>query len=121
MRITLSILYLSLAAVVAAYPQGKHWSETPDETIWRGRYGNCDQGYFVNLSPGVIRHGSLPPSPNHGILISAKNPGTTTEVTFEETRLIAVNDTNEAMELAAEMTTAVELSRVPGENAVPPE
>jgi hypothetical protein len=42
-------------------------------------------------------------------------------VTFEETRLIAVNDTNDAMELAAEMTTALELSRVHGENAVPPE
>jgi hypothetical protein len=44
-----------------------------------------------------------------------------TEMTFEETRLIAVNDTNDAMELAAEMTIAVELSRVPGENTVPPE
>ena len=120
MRITLSIFYLNLAAVVA-YPQGKHWSETPDETIWRGRYGNCDHGYFVNLSPGVIGLGSLPPSPNHGILISAKNPGTTTEVTFEKAGLITVNDTNDAMELAAEMTIAVELSRVPGENAGPPE
>jgi hypothetical protein len=31
-------------------------------------------------------------------------------LTFEETRLTAVSDTNDAMELAAEMTTAVELS-----------
>ena len=104
-----------LAIAVAAYPQGKHWFETSDETIWRARYGNCYHGYFLNLSPGGIRHGFLPPSLNHGILISAKNPGTTTEVTLDETRLITVNDTNDAMELAAEMTTAVELSRAPGE------
>src|SRR5580692_9090992 len=110
MRITL-LLPILLFAIAAACPQGKHWSETPDETIWRGRYGNSDHGYFVNLSPGVIGHGSLLASPNHGILISAKNPGTTTEVTFEETRLIAINHTNDAMEPAAEMTTAVDLSR----------
>jgi hypothetical protein len=67
------------------------------------------------LSLGVIGHGSLPTIPNHGILISEKNPGTTTEVTFEVTSLIAVIDINDAMELTAEMTTSVELSRVPGE------
>jgi hypothetical protein len=76
---------------------------------------------FRKLIPGSYWAWFPHASPNHGILISAKNPGTTTRVTFEETRLIAVNDTNDAMELAAEMTTAVELSPVPGENAVPPE
>jgi len=83
MRITLLLPSLILAIAVAAYPQGKHWTETPDETIWRERYGNCDHGYFVNLPPGVIGHGTHSPSPNHGILISAKNPGITTEVTVE--------------------------------------
>ncbi len=99
MRITLLLPSLILAIAVAAYPQGKHWTETPDETIWRERYGNCDRGYFANLPPGVIGHGTHSPSPNHGILISAKNPGITTEVTVEEPRLVEVYDSNDAGEL----------------------
>jgi hypothetical protein len=50
-----------------------------------------------------------------------EEPGTTAEVTFEETKLIAVGDTNDAMKLAAGMTTAAELSQVLGENAIPAE
>jgi len=99
MRITLLLPSLILAIAVAAYPQGKHWTETPDETIWRERYGDCDHGYFVNLPPGVIGHGTHSPSPNHGILISAKNPGITTEVTLKEPRLVDVYDSNDAGEL----------------------
>jgi hypothetical protein len=96
MRITLLFLTSFFAIAFATFPQGKHWTETSDETIWRGRYGNCDHGYFVNLSPGVIGHGSHSPSPNHGILISAEDPGRTTEVTLEEPRLVGVYDSNDA-------------------------
>jgi len=71
-------------------------TETPDETIWRGRYGNCDHGYFVNLPPGVIGHGSRSPSPNHGFVISAKDPSTTTPVTLEEPRLVDVYESSDA-------------------------
>jgi hypothetical protein len=99
MRITLLLPSLILAIAIAAYPQGKHWTETPDETIWRGRYGNCDHGYFVNLPPGVIGHGTHSPGPNHGILISAQNPGITTDVTLEEPRLVDVYDSTDAGEL----------------------
>lgn len=95
----LPILVFFFAA--AAYPQGKHWTETPDETIWRERYGNCDHGYFVNLPPGVIGHGTHSPSPNHGILISAKNPGITTQVTLEVPRLVEVYDSSDAGELGS--------------------
>ena len=87
MRITLLLPTLIFAISFAAYSQGKHRTETSDETIWRERYGNCDHGYFVNLPPGFIGHGSHSPNPNHGILISVKNPGTTTEVTLKELRL----------------------------------
>jgi len=84
MRVT-PLLPTLIFAIAAAGPQGKHWAETPDETIWRAKiYGNCDHGYFVNLPPGVIGHGSRSPSPNHGIAISAKNPSTTTQVTLRQ-------------------------------------
>src|SRR5262249_40527546 len=42
---------------------------------------------------------SQPPSPNHGILISPKNPSTTDEVTLDEPRLIAVYDSFDGTEL----------------------
>jgi hypothetical protein len=75
--------------------------ETADETIWRARYGNCDHGYFVNLPEGVIGHGSHSPSPNHGILISAKDPTRATEVTLEESRLVGVYDSSDAAGLGS--------------------
>jgi hypothetical protein len=49
---------------------------------------------LVNLPPGVVGHGSHSPNPNHGILISARNPGTTDAVTFDEPRLVSVYDAN---------------------------
>jgi hypothetical protein len=101
MRTTFLFPTLIFTIAFAAYPQGRHWTETPDETIWRDRYGNCDHGYFVNLPPGVIGHGSLSPYPNHGILISAKDPGTTTRVTLEEPRLVDVYDSTDAEELGS--------------------
>jgi hypothetical protein len=94
--------------------QGKHWTETQDETIWQGRYGNCDHGYFVNLPPGVIGHGSHSPSPNHGILISTLNPGTTTEVTQNESRLIDVYDSSDASEIGSPEKYVQEYDLKPG-------
>jgi hypothetical protein len=101
MRITLLLPTLTFAMALTAYPQGKHWTETADETIWRARYGNCDHGYFVKLPPGVIGHGSHSPSPNHGILISVKDPARTTEVTLEESRLVGVYDSSDAAGLGS--------------------
>jgi len=97
MRGVLLVLPLVLATAVAS-SQVKHWTETPSELLWRGRYKNCDKGYLVNLPPGVIAHGSHPPTPNHGILISPENPGATTEVNLEDRRLIDVYDTYDAGE-----------------------
>ncbi|HKV04435.1 MAG TPA: hypothetical protein VJO53_04925 [Candidatus Acidoferrales bacterium] len=99
-RTVLFILPLVLAAAVTG-SQVKHWTETPSELLWRGRYKNCDKGYLVNLPAGVIAHGSRPPNPNHGVLISAKIPGATTEVTLEDPRLVDVYDTNDAGELGS--------------------
>jgi hypothetical protein len=101
MRTTLLLPSLILGIAAVAHPQGKHWTETLDETIWRGRYGNCDHGYFVNLPPGVIGHDLRSPSPNHGILISAKDPAITTQVTLKEPRVLDVYDSLDAGELGS--------------------
>ncbi len=95
------LIPLLLPAVLLAASPSRHWEETANETIWRGRYKNCDHGYEVYLPKGVVAHNSLPPAPNHGILISATDPGTTAEVTLENKRVIGVYDSNDAMELGS--------------------
>jgi hypothetical protein len=114
MRITLLLSAVVLATVPATYPQGKHWTETLDETIWRERYGNCDHGYFVNLPTGVVGHGSRSPSPNHGILISAKDPSITTQLTLQAPRLVDVYDSTDAGELGSPRAYVEQYDLKPG-------
>jgi len=88
-------------SVGSAGAQVQHWAETPSETIWRDRYTNCDKGYAVDLPAGVVAHASHPPNPNHGFLISARDPGTTAEVNLENQRIIDVYDQYDSMELGS--------------------
>ena len=90
-----------LWAVTLAAASAQHWTITSNELIWRSRYTNCDKGYAVALPDGVVAHGSLPPSPNHGILVSAAVPGTTAEVTLSDSRIIDVYDTYDAEEVGS--------------------
>jgi hypothetical protein len=76
----------------------RHWKQTGDETIWHSKYMNCDKAYAVELPPGVVAHGELPPNPNHGFLISALAPETTSEVTLDVDRLVGVYATYDAAE-----------------------
>jgi hypothetical protein len=112
-----------IAAVIcfagAAGAQVRHWAETPNETIWRTLYTNCDKGYAVDLPAGIVAHASHPPSPNHGFLISASNPGTTAEVTYEDPRVIGVFDEYDAAELgSARAYLDLELKSVPKKNVL---
>ena len=75
-----------------------HWTLTENETIWRDQYKNCDKGYAVDLPDGAVGHGSLPPAPNHGILIAANHPDSVTEVTFAAPRVVGVYDFFDAAE-----------------------
>jgi hypothetical protein len=79
----------------------RHWAETETETIWRGRYKNCDYGYAVILPDGVVAHANLHPSPNHGFLVSARGPDTAAEVTTAEARLISVINNYDAAEIGS--------------------
>jgi hypothetical protein len=91
----------------------QHWTQTPDETIWREKYTNCDKGYAVSLPKDVVAHAGLPPNPNHGFLVSAKSPDTVAAVTLDAERLIGVYDTYDAMEYgSAQAYLGGELERV---------
>src|SRR5260370_2096669 len=92
----LSLLSLPLFRFFVLVSQ--HWTQTPDETIWREKYTNCDKGYAVSLPKGVVAHDGLPPSPNHGFLVSAKSPDTVAVVTLDAERLVGVYDTYDALE-----------------------
>ncbi|HEY6944312.1 MAG TPA: hypothetical protein VI431_04160 [Candidatus Acidoferrum sp.] len=89
---------LNIAAFFVGAVLGQHWTLTADETIWRSRYTNGTRCYVVDLPPGVIAHSSLPPSPNHGFLISGLAPESTTEVSLDADRLVGVYDTYDAAE-----------------------
>ena len=52
------------------------------------------------FDPKIVAHGSLPPSPNHGFLISAANPSKIAEVNLGDRRIIDIYDEYDAMELA---------------------
>jgi hypothetical protein len=69
----------------------RHWSETETETLWRERYTNCDYGFYVLLGDGVIGHDTLPPSPNHGFVVSLSDVGGMKSVSGDEARLVWVD------------------------------
>jgi hypothetical protein len=73
-------------------PPERHWRETESETLWMGRYKNCDYEYYVTLDAGVIGHGTHSPNPNHGFLVSLVDPGKNSLATYEtEERYIWVD------------------------------
>src|ERR1700692_3203107 len=81
----------------------RHWKETASETLWTGRYNNCDYGYYVLLPNGVVGHATLPPSPNHGFLIALPDARTTNYALDRKERLIWVDasyNTSDAQSLA---------------------
>jgi hypothetical protein len=94
----LRVVLIAVWAALAVGQGVRHWAQTEKETIWRGRYKNCDYGYTVILPEGVVAHNGLPPSPNHGFLVSARDPGTTAQVTWAEPRLISVYNSYDAAE-----------------------
>lgn len=55
----------------------QYWEETESETLWRGRYANCDYGFYAMLPDGIVGHGSHSPSPNHGFLVALPDTGRT--------------------------------------------
>jgi hypothetical protein len=87
----IALAHLSFASGV--FGQTPHWRETANETIWMGKYSNCDHGYYVLLPSGVIGHsGSLPPAPNHGFQIDLANRSKTLAVQPNSVRTFWVWD-----------------------------
>jgi hypothetical protein len=93
MRIAISAGLLAVAAAAqGSPPQGSHWRLTDSETLWTGRYSNCQYGYYFLLPTSVVAHAEYPPAPHHGFLVKLPETGTTSEATWDNSdRLIWVN------------------------------
>lgn len=89
------VVVLVLGALASAQEHSgklRHWQLTDSETLWIGRYSNCQYGYYSLLPAGVVAHAEHPPSPHHGFLTKLPNVGTKAEVTFNNSdRLVWVN------------------------------
>ena len=72
-------------------PAYQYWKETDTETLWRGKYANCDYRYYVTLPAGFVGHGTHAPSPNHGFLVALPNAEKTQNTSSEDTRFIWVD------------------------------
>ena len=90
--ITLVCILASISGAQEHSTKQRHWQLTESETLWVGRYSNCQYGYYVLLSAGVIAHAEHPPSPHHGFLISLPEVGSKAEVSVDNSdRFLWVN------------------------------
>jgi hypothetical protein len=90
--ITLAFTFASIAGAQEHSPKERHWHMTTSETLWNGRYSNCQYGYYVLLPEGVIAHAEHPPSPHHGFLISLPDVGSKAEVSvYDSNQFLWVN------------------------------
>jgi hypothetical protein len=85
-----------LASSVATCSEAEHaprryWQETETETLWRGRYSNCDYGFYVSLGNGVVGHGTHSPAPNHGIYLTLPDVGNVNPVADALDRFVRVD------------------------------
>jgi hypothetical protein len=75
---SLLLLLVSAWTIAAAQaPSTPHWRETDTETLWTGRYSNCDYGSYVVLPSGIVGHDVRSPAPNHGFVINLAAPPST--------------------------------------------
>ena len=84
---------LAVAAAAQDSPsQGSHWHLTDSETLWTGRYSNCQYGYYFLLPTSAVAHAEHPPNPHHGFLVKLPDTSVTAAVTFDNAdRLVWVN------------------------------
>jgi len=63
---------------------------TDSESLWTGRFSDCDFRYYVAISNAFVAHGNRPPQRLHGVLFGLPDTSTTNVVAFDDERFISV-------------------------------
>lgn len=63
---------------------------TDSESLWTGRFSDCDFRYYVVIPNGFVAHGNRPPQRLHGVQFGLPDTSTTDVVAFDDERHISV-------------------------------
>lgn len=63
---------------------------TDSESLWTGRFSDCDFRYYVVIPNGFDAHGNRPPQRLHGVLFGLPDTSTIEVVAFDDERFISV-------------------------------
>ena len=91
-----------LVVTAGAYAQQEppHWVAkgkmrlTESESLWTGRFSDCDFKYYVLIPNGFVAHADRPPRRLHGVLFGLPDTSTTDVVTIDDERFVSVMATS---------------------------
>jgi hypothetical protein len=63
---------------------------TSSESLWTGRFSDCDYRYYVLIPNGFVAHANRPPRRLHGVLFGLPDTSTIDAVTIDHGRFISV-------------------------------
>ena len=63
---------------------------TNSESLWTGRFSDCDFRYYLMIPSGFIAHANRPPQRLHAVLFGLPDTSTTDAVTADDERFISV-------------------------------
>ena len=62
---------------------------TASESLWTGRFSDCDLRYYVLIPDGFVAHGNRPPGHLHTIRFGLPDTATTAVVRFDDERFVS--------------------------------
>lgn len=71
---------------------------TDSESLWIGRFSDCDFRYYVLIPNGFLAHADRPPQRLHGVLFGLPDTSTTEVVALDNERLISVITSSNELE-----------------------
>ena len=98
----LSLIYsCALALLIASAPvraqqEPSHFLAKGDmrltnsESLWTGRFSDCDYRYYVMIPGEFVAHADRPPRRLHGVLFGLPDTSTTDVVTIDDERFVSV-------------------------------
>jgi|SRR5690348_3043170 len=92
----LSAFVLLITPTIDAQQEARHFVArgnmrlTDSESLWTGRFSDCELRYYALIPNGFVAHGNRPAGRLHGVLFGLPDTGTTDVVTLDDDRFISV-------------------------------